>query len=185
MQRPTVDLQRHGLGQVALRHRADHARRLAGGVHQVVDQRVDESIELLQKPLTSPSDARCFTSFLADHAAQPRQLLGHAGVELDHVVEGFGDFPERPVHSAGRRTDPSPFFNAVNAARIKVMSRSTATGRSSSSMVLSPRVVLIVLDRSSKGEAPLVALTAKLSVKAPRSTVRRDGLPRLAATLVL
>jgi len=37
--------------------------------------------------------------------------------------------------------------------------------------VLSPRVVLIVLDRSSKGEAPLVALTAKLSVKAPRSTV--------------
>ena len=39
LERPIADLQGHGLRQVALGDGADDARRLAGGVHEVADQR--------------------------------------------------------------------------------------------------------------------------------------------------
>ena len=92
LERAAFDLERHALGEVALGHRADHARHLAGGVHQVLDQRVDgfdrippEAGDIAQRgPLLE-------LAFLAHHPAQARQLLLFAGIELDHVVEGVGD----------------------------------------------------------------------------------------------
>ena len=105
-QRPAFDLERHALGQVALGDGADHARHLARGMHEVVDQRVDgfdrvapEAGDVAQR------GALLELAFLADHAAEARQLLLLARVELDHVVEGVGDLaPQtRPVEGQADR----------------------------------------------------------------------------------
>ena len=46
LQRPAVDVEPHGLQQVALRDRGDGARHLGGRPEQVVDQRVDRALHL-------------------------------------------------------------------------------------------------------------------------------------------
>ena len=91
LQRAIADLQGHRLRQVALGHAADHAGRFAGRMHQVVDQLVDrfdrlfpEAIDLAQR------QALAQLAFLADDAAESRQLAGHALIELDDVVERVG-----------------------------------------------------------------------------------------------
>ena len=79
LQRPAVDLERHRLGQVALRHGADHARHFGRRVHQVVDQRVDAIRPVAPEAArVGHRGALLELAFLADHARQPRQFLGHA-----------------------------------------------------------------------------------------------------------
>jgi hypothetical protein len=41
LQRPAIDVERHGSHQVALRHRGDGAGHFRGRPEQIVDQRVD------------------------------------------------------------------------------------------------------------------------------------------------
>ena len=87
-----VHVQRHGLRQVALGHRADDARHLGGRPHQVVDQRVDGLDH--RAPAARHADRRGALRELAlapDHAADAVELLGHALVGVDDVVEDVGD----------------------------------------------------------------------------------------------
>ena len=53
LERAAVHLQRHGLREVALGHRADHAGDFGGGLHQVSDQAVDR-IEALRPAARKP-----------------------------------------------------------------------------------------------------------------------------------
>ena len=53
LERAAVHFQRHGLREVALGHRADHARHFRGGLHQVADQAVDR-IQALRPVARTP-----------------------------------------------------------------------------------------------------------------------------------
>ena len=95
-----VGLQRHRLGQVALRHGADHASHLGRRMHQVADQRVDRFGRIAPEA-GGIGQLRPFLelALLADDARQAGQFLRHAHVLADHLVEGVGDLAEgaRPV----------------------------------------------------------------------------------------
>ncbi len=58
LQRTPVHFERHGLRQVALGHRADHARHFGRRLHQVADQAVDRLEHSAHAPVTDPIDAR-------------------------------------------------------------------------------------------------------------------------------
>jgi hypothetical protein len=98
LERPPVDVERHALAQVALRHRADDARHLARGVNEVFNQGVDGFDRVAPKTRDIPE--RCTLlelAFLADHAAQARQLHLLARVEFDQVVECIGNLARQAV----------------------------------------------------------------------------------------
>src|SRR6185295_11661109 len=85
--------------QIALRHGTDDSRRFARRMDEVVDEHVDridrvapEPRDIAQRP--APPEL----AFLADDTAQSRELLRHALVALDDIIEYVG-------HSAGG-TDP-------------------------------------------------------------------------------
>ena len=66
------------LRQVALRDRADHARDLAGRMHEVVDQRVDALDRLAPEAARARQrGALLELALLADDLAQADQLVGH------------------------------------------------------------------------------------------------------------
>jgi len=100
-QRPVLVLQVHGLRQVALGHRADHPGHLRSRVDHVGDQ-VVHRIHAggpgtgRRRQLGPVGDL----ALPADHLAQPLELLGHAVVELDHVVERLGDLAVDPGQRA-------------------------------------------------------------------------------------
>ena len=89
---PALDLERHALGKVALRDRADDARNLARGMHEVFHERV-HGFDVLAPEAAHVAQVCPLLelAFLADHAAQARKLGLRPDVELDHVVEGLRD----------------------------------------------------------------------------------------------
>ena len=97
LERAIVDLERHGLRQVALGHRADHARGLAGGLHEARDQRVHVRDRIGPRAGDRPYGcALGDLAVLADGEAEPLELRGQALVHLDHFVEGVGDLARDP-----------------------------------------------------------------------------------------
>ncbi len=59
-----------------------------------------------QEPLTAPTERPLVDlAFLADHPADPLQLVGHPLVELDHLIEGVGHLAghARPVQRQADR----------------------------------------------------------------------------------
>src|SRR5262249_41821209 len=91
-----VDIERHGLGEVSLRHRADHARALGGRIHEVIDERVDV-VHFLRPEATGVGQRSAFSelAFLTYHLGELRQFFGHARVLLDEIVEYLRDPAER------------------------------------------------------------------------------------------
>jgi hypothetical protein len=91
-QRPPVDLELHALAQIALGHRADDARHLRGGLHQVGDQRVHRVDRRLPAAGgVAELGALVDLAFLADDDVDPVQLAGEPVVEVDDVVQDVGD----------------------------------------------------------------------------------------------
>ena len=85
-QRPSVHLQRHRLGQIALGDRADDAGDLGRGLHQIGDETVDASI---RRPCAAHvAEAGTLVDFplLADRAADSVELVPHALVQLDDFI---------------------------------------------------------------------------------------------------
>ncbi len=74
LQRLAVDLERHRLRKVALRHRADDARGLARRVDQVVDQRVDR----IDRIAPEPGDVARATPRFASFPSLPTTRLNRA-----------------------------------------------------------------------------------------------------------
>ena len=99
-QRPAVDLERHALRQVALRHRADDARDFGGRLHQVRDQRVDRLDRGRPlRPRPFGSEARCLMlPRLADDVAEAFELLDQLLVALMTSLSASQILPARPVH---------------------------------------------------------------------------------------
>ena len=86
------DPSRHGFGQITLRNRADHPRHFARRTNQIPDQIVDRS----DRPgpgVRHLGERRslCNPAFLSDLASDAFQLLRHALIRSDYVVEGVGD----------------------------------------------------------------------------------------------
>ena len=111
LERPAVDVELHGLQQVALRHRGDGARHLGGRPQQIVDQRIDASLHLAPGAIgQSEADALPGTAVAAHHLADPFQLLGHALVGGDDFVKRVGDLAEDADtvagHADGEVADP-------------------------------------------------------------------------------
>ena len=71
-----------------LRDGADHARRFAGRMDEVVDQHVDRIDRIAPEPGdVAERSALAELAFLADDSRQTRELLRHPLVSFDHFVE--------------------------------------------------------------------------------------------------
>jgi len=91
-ERPAVDLQPHRLREVPLGDGGDGAGYFRGGPEQVVQQCVDRGFHLAPGAAEPPEgDALPGLPFLADALADAVQLLGHAAVGRDDLVERVGD----------------------------------------------------------------------------------------------
>ena len=111
LQRPAVDVERDGAQQVALRHRGDGAGHFRGRPEQIVDQRIDRGFHLAPGAVGKPeAHALPGAAFAADHLADPLELLGHALVGGDDLIEGVGDLAHDADavagHAHGEIADP-------------------------------------------------------------------------------
>ena len=118
-----ADLERDRLRQVALRDGPDHAARLARGMDEIADQRIDR----IQRILPRPADRRhggalVDLALLAHHPADPFQLVGHPLVELDHFIERVGDFAgdARPVKRQPNREIALPKCGERRQERFRI-----------------------------------------------------------------
>jgi len=90
-QRPAVGLEHHGLGEVALRHAADHARHLGERVHRVAHERI-HGVDHVGPGARRPGHAHALADLaFPDLVGDARDLRRLRLLELDHVVEGLGD----------------------------------------------------------------------------------------------
>ena len=104
-ERPAVDIEPHGLQKVALRHCRNRARDFRRRPQEIVNQRVNRGLHL------APGAARqgelhALAGFAVatHHLAHAVELLRHALVRSDDLVEGIGDFAEQ-TNLAARHTD--------------------------------------------------------------------------------
>src|SRR5205085_4081919 len=92
LQRPAVDLEPHGLQQVATRHRGDRLGHGGGRPQQVFDQRVDRGFHVAPGAVRQAElDPLPGLALAADDLADMFQLLRHALVGGDDLVEGVGN----------------------------------------------------------------------------------------------
>ena len=91
-QRAAIDIELHGLQQVALRDGGDRAGHFAGRPQQIVDQRVDRALHVGPRAAGEVElDALPGLAFAADDLADTLELLRHALIGGDDFVEGVGD----------------------------------------------------------------------------------------------
>src|SRR5262245_24205082 len=92
LERAAVDVERHRLEEIALGDGGDGARDLRGRPQQVVDQGVDRGFHLGPGPAGEAElDAVARLALAADSGADPVELLRHALVGGDDLIEGVGD----------------------------------------------------------------------------------------------
>ena len=106
LERPPVDLQFHGLPEVAFRHRTDRTRHFGRRPHQIVQQRVD-GIDFLGPSADRPGQRHALLepSLLADRDAQARHFAGDAALVGKALVERLGDpaVHARPIRRQAHR----------------------------------------------------------------------------------
>ncbi len=111
LERTALDFERHLLGKISLRHRADHAGDFCRGLNQVGDETVDgldtrgplPGTRGERGPLPDPA-------FLADRRADPRELIGHVFIELENIVQDVGDLARQPDLIYGHADREVPFL---------------------------------------------------------------------------
>src|SRR5213594_2414445 len=96
LERAPVDLQGHGLRQVAVGHRADHARDLGVRAGEVLGQVVDRVEGGRPRASRAPRGRPVDLALLADLAGEAADLSLQALVGLDDRVEGGGDLAPGP-----------------------------------------------------------------------------------------
>ena len=106
LQLAAVDLELHRLAEVAARDRADGARDLGGGTHQIVDEGV-ERFGLGRPPADGAGQRHALAqpAFLADRRAEAGDLARHPLGVADRLVERLGDagVGSRPVRRQPHR----------------------------------------------------------------------------------
>ena len=92
-ERPSIHVQSHRLGQVALSDGRDGAGDFSRRPKQIFDQRVDRDFHLAPGAARLvKSRALAGPSFFADHLADALQFLRHLLVGGDNLVKRVGDF---------------------------------------------------------------------------------------------
>ena len=88
-----LDLELHGLAEVALGDGADDARDLDGRLHEVADQGVHR-IDAFAPAAARRRQVAAFAdlALFADHLGEPVEFSGQALIEVGDVIERFGDF---------------------------------------------------------------------------------------------
>src|SRR6185437_14151549 len=125
-QRASVDLDLHGLGEVALGDRADDARDLGGGLDEILDQLVDRAQAGLPiaRGVADPA-ALAHAAFLADDAAEPAELGGDLAVELDDLIEVAGNLGVEALAVIGQAyrkiASPEGAHGSGNSMAVKVL----------------------------------------------------------------
>jgi hypothetical protein len=105
LQRLSLGLQSHGLGEIALRDGADHARHLGRRADQIVDQAVHRfDSRLPRSPGPGKRGSLRQLSLFSDDAADALDLVRRVRHHPDDVVHRIGDFPLDAARS-GRQAD--------------------------------------------------------------------------------
>ena len=92
LQRSAVDVELHGLQEIALRHGGDGARHLGGRPQQIVDERVDRRFHLAPGALGEAETHTLASLALTAHdLTDTFKLLGDALVGGHDFVEGVGN----------------------------------------------------------------------------------------------
>ena len=116
LQRAAVDVEPHGLQQVALRDRGDGARHFGRRPQEVVDQGVDRALHLAPGAAGEPdAHALAGLAFAADHLADPFELAGHALLAATISLKVSAILPMMPTWSPAMRTVKSPTRTACSA----------------------------------------------------------------------
>ena len=123
LERAAVDVELHGLQQVALRHGGDRARRLrvVGHSRSSISVLTEPSMSA-HAPLARSNLTRCrVLPSLADDLADALELLRHALVGGDDLVEGVGDLAldaddDRRSSAPRSRPRASPAARAADPA---------------------------------------------------------------------
>ena len=117
LQRPAVDVEAHGLQQVALRDRGDRAGHLAGRPEQIVDQRVDRAFHLAPGAVgQAEADALARLALAADHLARRARAAGPCARWRTTIsLKVSAILPSIPVRSPAIRTEKSPTRMACSA----------------------------------------------------------------------
>ena len=115
-------------------------------------------------------------ALLADDARQPLQLVRHAIVAFDDVVEHLRDAAGRPLPIEGRRTLSSPRFRPFSAPRIITIASCGTLVRSTTCMVTATPLVSATLDLPrggsySGGLDPIPAQAAGIVMRNPTLSV--------------
>ena len=95
LQRAAVDVEAHGLQQVALRHRGDGVGHFGRGPQEIVDQRVERLLHLAPGAAGHAEFyALARLALLADRLADALQLLRHALIGGNDLVEDIGELAD-------------------------------------------------------------------------------------------
>ena len=91
-ERPAVDVELHGLQEIALCDRSDCPGNFAGRPEQVVDQGVDRTLHIGPGATGQPEpDALSRLALAPDHLSDALELLRHPLVGGDDLIERIGD----------------------------------------------------------------------------------------------
>ena len=113
-----VDLQIHGLPEIALGDRADGARHVRGRPHQIVEQGIQRiDIRCPAADCARHRHALLQPAFLADGHAQSRHFPRDAVLVGHGLVESLGNPTVRVPQPTGSRTEKSPSRRARTASR--------------------------------------------------------------------
>ncbi len=102
LQRPAVDVELHGLQQIALRHRGDGAGHFRSRPEQIVDQRIDARFHFAPGAVVEAEPHTLLgAAVAADHLPDPLELPRHALVGGDDLIECIGDLADDADAIAG------------------------------------------------------------------------------------
>src|SRR5262249_13466128 len=102
-ERAPIDVKPHRLEEVALRDRDDRASDFRRGPEQVVDQRIDRILHLAPGTAgDTKAHGLAVSPFATDDLADALQLLRHALIGGDDLIEGVGDLADDPDPVAGQ-----------------------------------------------------------------------------------
>ena len=103
LQGPSIDVEPHGLQQIAARHRRDRLSDRAGRPQEILDQRVDRAFHRAPGAMRqSQLDALAGLALASDNLADMRQLFRHLLVGGDDLVERVGDLAGEPGAVVGQ-----------------------------------------------------------------------------------
>src|SRR6266498_1586033 len=119
LQRPAVDVEAHRLQQIALGDGGDRASHFRRRPKQIIDEGVDRAFHLAPGAVGEAElHALACLSFAAHDLADTFELLRHALVGGDDLVEGVGDLAQQADLTAGHAYREVPHAHGRRSGRL-------------------------------------------------------------------